>query len=179
MNLRLYIQRVWWRLRWGAVTDKRTLAQAAFQTLNDDVMGEIHAGCVVGVLAVQEPAIFRTAHVSCVIRIAEGAVALALRKYDDLWQRQLRPLLLRDHFVRAGADPHHEIRRRRIRGFCNTMVTHYAPQPHQPRTSGERRERLLKDQGFATSLDFFKWAEGLLPQVEMVREELRVKYGLG
>jgi hypothetical protein len=174
-----YIQRVWWRPRWRTVEGRRALAKAAFETLNDDVMGEIHAGCLVGILALQNPAIFRTAHVSCIIRIAEGGVALALRKYDDLWQRQLRPVLLCDHFVPAGADLHDEIQRRRIRGFCNTMIAHYAPQPDQPRTSGKLRERLLRAQGFDTPLDFFKWAEGLLPKVEMVREELKVRYGLG
>jgi hypothetical protein len=74
--------------------DDTALATSACETITD-LMGEIHAARVVGVLAVRQPVLFQTARPNFIVRIATSAIALALRKFEDLWRHQIKAILLR------------------------------------------------------------------------------------
>src|SRR5262245_2604430 len=121
-------------------------------------MGEIHAARIVGALACTQPAVFRTAQPHYIVRIAVGVIILALRKFDDLWICQISTRILpADKLPAEGTALHRTLEQKKFRAFCNRVVAHYAQEPVDPKTSPERIEELLRDQGFESDLDFFKW----------------------
>ena len=149
--------------------DEQVLATSACETLTE-LMGEIHGARVVGVLAIRQPGLFQTAQPNFIVRIATGAIVLALRKFEDLWRHQIKPNLLRHSIPPEGIALHRELGQRNFRDFCSYVVAHYAEgDPRNPKTSPTRIEELLVEQLFESDLDFFKWTSRVVTTMEQIR----------
>ena len=155
--------------------DPVLLAPSACEIITD-IMGEIHAARITGAKAITQPVLFQTAHPRYIVRTAIGTIALALRKFDDLWLYQIRSILLKDSSPGEGIELHRELERKRIRAFCNRVVAHYAETYVSPKTPLTKIEELLTDQGFQSDLDFFKWTCRVLETVEYLRTLIGSKH---
>ncbi len=159
-------------------TAEETLAASACEIITE-LSGEIHAARTVGSLALTQPALFQTKQPNFIVRIAVGGVVLALRKYEDLWDYQIKTLLLRQSTSVEGTALARELKKRKFRAFCGRVVAHYAEgNRRNPKTPLIKIEELLRDQGFESDLDFFKWTCGVLETMEKIRAKIGQKYGV-
>ncbi len=162
------------------VKDSRThkkLAQSAFDVLND-LMGEIHGARSPGYLAVKRPDIIPTKDRRFIVRISIGAIALALRKFDDIWVNQIAPILLSDKLPQEGTELSQEIKKRKIRKFCNLVVAHYSETKVTAKTPIKKIGELLNKQGFASDMKFFLWTISVVEKISAVKDCIAAKYGL-
>jgi hypothetical protein len=155
---------------------EKELAKSAFLIINE-VMGTIHAGRVILVFAEKKPAIFQSKYTKYFFQIGEGAIYLALSKFIDLWDYQIK-LLLQDCLPNRGEELLKELRNRKIREFRNLIVAHYADRKDAPKTSLGTLEILIKAQGFKTSTEMAIWTKGIIEDLEHVRNCLQNKYNI-
>jgi hypothetical protein len=149
--------------------DQKVLAGSACEIITE-LMGEIHAARIVGVLAVTQPSLFQTVQPNYIVRIAEGAIVLALRKFEDLWNHQIKAVLLRRSIPIEGTDLVRELERRKFRDFCRQVVAHYAAGHYRnPKTPPTKIEDLLRDQGFESPPAFFEWTCGVVTTMKQIR----------
>ena len=114
--------------------DQFKKAESAFEVINE-LMGEIHAARMVGAIALNKPKTFQTDHIEYIVRNSQSIIILALRKYDDLWKAQLKDDLLVGMCPEDGIFLEEELRKKKIREFCNEVVAHYAKQKKLIKTS--------------------------------------------
>lgn len=148
------------------------LAASAFKILND-LMGEIHAGGIVGILAVKRK--FPTKWHSYFIRLGSGGIFIALYKFDDLWNAQLMNLLA-DDVPSEGKELSDEIKRRKIRQFRSLFVAHYSAHKKLPKPPLEKLESLLHKQGFKTEEELYLWTKKVIKQLQAVRDAILARY---
>jgi hypothetical protein len=159
-------------------TNEKALATSACEIITE-IMGEIHAARIVGVLAVSQPGLFQTVQPHFIVRVALGAIVLALRKFEDLWNHQIKPVLLRQSIPVEGAALHRELTRRKFRDFCSRVVAHYAEGDYRnPKTPLTKIEGLLRAQGFESDLAFFMWTSDVVATMEKIRTAIGHKHGV-
>jgi hypothetical protein len=129
------------------------LAASAFQILND-LLGEIHAGRIVGWLALKTLSIFGTKHPQYLTRMAIGAIVIALYKFEDLWNHQLLILLI-DQAPPRGSNLIAQLKQMKVREFRSLFIAHYSGHKKFPKPAPSKLEDLIKAQGFATDEDLF------------------------
>lgn len=161
----------------GKTHSDKELAESAFAILND-LMGEIHGARIPGYLAFKRPEIFATKHHRFIARVSIGAIVLALRKFDDIWTKQIATVLLSDDLPPEGTELSEEIATRKLRSFCNLVVAHYSQNKVTPKTPVTKIEELLYDQGFASDEEFFRWTRNAVTKIGVVRDRIAAKYGL-
>lgn len=160
---------------WGQMNNTHTdkeIARSAFEVLNN-LMGEIHAGRIVGYMATKNPESFQTEHPKYFVRMGIGAIMIALYKFEDLWNHQIKHLL-GDQLPTRGVLLIKELRAKKIRQFRSLFVAHYSDRPGNPRPPLSRLESLLKDQGFNTDEELFLWTKDVVESLEKVRDSLQV-----
>ena len=139
----------------------KEIAKSAFESIND-LMGEIHAGRMVGYMAVKKPELFQTKHPEYIMRMGIGAIMIALYKFEDLWEHQIKHLL-GEELAPGRVDPladHHE---RPVEADHDLF-------------GRGADESLLKAQGFNTDMELFLWTKGVVESLEKVRDSLQVLY---
>ena len=156
-------------------TNKKELANSVFEILND-LMGDIHGARITGFLAIKKPEIYMTKYPRYVIRSSISVIALSLRKFDDLWSHQIGNLLLKNFTCNEGQELHNEIKKRKIRKFCNVVIAHYAESKKLPKTSNKELEKLISQQGFRTDEEFFLWTKDVIEKIEAVRDLVKKEY---
>lgn len=70
----------------------------------NEIMGTIHAGRVILVIAEKKPEIFQSKHTQYFFQIGEGATYLALSKFMDLWESQIKTMLLTGCLPQKGEE---------------------------------------------------------------------------
>jgi len=157
------------------VTDKE-LAESAFLIINE-IMGTIHAGRVILVLAEKKPEIIQSKYTKYFFQVGEGAICLALSKYMDLWDCQIK-ILMKDCLPHRGEELLEELKRKKIRKYRNLFVAHYADRKDAPKTSLETLEKLIRAQGFNTATEMAIWTKGIIEDLELVRNCLQNQYNI-
>ncbi len=155
----------------------KEIAQSAFTILNE-LMGEIHGGRLPAVIAIKKPDIFMTKYPQYIVRGSITVIVLSLRKFDDLWIHQIMPKLLADNPPKEGIELHEEIKKRKLRKFCNVVLAHYATNKLLPKTPDKQIEKLLIEQGFDTNEEFLEWTRGAINKIGIVRDKIADQYGL-
>ena len=153
------------------------LAESAFEILND-LMGDIHGARIPGLFAIKTPQTFNTRYAKYIVRNSIGGIVLALRKFDDLWTKQIEITLLKDEPPSEGVELHAEIEKKKIRQFCNVVIAHYSNYKESPRTNIKTINKLLLQQGFKDEEGFFLWTKGVIEKLEAVRNSIVSKYNL-
>lgn len=156
-------------------TNKKELVNSVFEILND-LMGDIHGARITDLLAIKKPGIYMTKYPRYVIRSSISIIALSLRKFDDLWSHQIENLLLKNLTCKEGQELHNEIKKRKIRKFCNVVIAHYAKSKKLPKTSNKELEKLISQQGFRTDEEFFLWTKDVIEKIEAVRDLVQKEY---
>ena len=156
-------------------TDEK-LAKSAFEVLND-LMGEVHAGRIVGYLAVKNPDIFQTKHPQYLVRLGIGAIMIALYKFEDLWNHQLLHLL-KDRVPPRGTQLIADLHDKKVREFRSLFVAHYSDRREFPKPSLGKLQSLLEAQGFHTDEELFLWTQDVVKVLGEVRDTLHVKFNL-
>ncbi len=157
-------------------TSEKELALSALQIINE-IMGTIHAGRVILVIAENKPEVFQSKYAQYFFQVGEGAIYLALSKFMDLWKYQIKSLLT-DCLPDRGDKLLKELKRKEVRKFRNLFVAHYADREDAPKTSLETLEQLIKNQGFKTSTEMALWTKGVIEDLEHVRDCLQNKFAL-
>lgn len=152
------------------------LAKSAFEVLND-LMGEIHAGRVVGYMATKAPSGFPTKHSKYLVRMGIGTIMIALYKFQDLWANQIQRLL-GDQMPDQAAQLMTELRAKKVREFRSLFIAHYSDRPSSPKPPHSKLEDLLAAQGFNTDEELFLWTKGVVEVLGNVRDRLQAKFNL-
>jgi hypothetical protein len=147
---------------------RRQIAASVLEVLNE-LIGEIHAGRMVAVLAEKSPEIFETKRPGLITRIGEGAVFLALSKFADLWDSQILPLL-QNRAPRRGRELRNEIKRKKVVQFRNLFVAHYSDRKENLKPGFERFAKLLNALGFYDAQTLALWTVDVLATIEEIRE---------
>lgn len=154
---------------------KDELARSAYEILNE-LMGDIHGARIPGIIAIRKPDIFMTKYSKYIIRSAITVIVLSLRKFDDLWTHQIKSTLLAGDLPSEGNELHEEIKKRKLRKFCNVVLAHYAYSKISPKTPTIQIETLILQQGFSTDEEFLKWTREVIKKLEVVRDKISEKY---
>ncbi|MBU0649735.1 hypothetical protein KKG63_00860 [Patescibacteria group bacterium] len=160
----------------GRCSSHREIAMSAFETLND-LMGEIHAGRIVGLLASKNPSMFKTKHSQYFVRIGIGAIMIALYKFEDLWDHQIRKLLA-DELLPRWKNLSAELKQKKIRQFRSLFVAHYSDCRGSPKPPLSKLEALLKAQGFNTDEELFLWTKSIIEVLQEIRDRLSLRFDL-
>ncbi|PWB42502.1 MAG: hypothetical protein C3F12_15065, partial [Candidatus Methylomirabilota bacterium] len=136
------------------------LAKSAFGVLND-LMGEIHAGRVIGCIAMKQPNLLQTKHPKYFVRMGIGAIMIALYKFEDLWEHQIQHLL-GNQLPNRGGQLMAELGVKKSREFRSLFVAHYSSRPASPKPPLSKLENLLKAQGFNTDEELFLWTKDVV-----------------
>ena len=160
------------------------LAQSAWEILND-LVGEIHAGRMLYFLALKGPSkggifseIFSPEFKKYYLRLGFGAIAIALYKYDDLWNHQLKHLL-GDQNLEPGRRLAKQIKDRKIREVRSVLFAHYSDNPRNPRKRQEEIEQLLDSLNIETDEQIINWPNDIIPDLVKIKKALKNKYGVG
>jgi hypothetical protein len=136
-------------------TTKQELAESAFWVLND-LMGEIHGARIPGYIATKKPEILiDTRYIPWTMRVLMGSILISLRKFDDIWNAQITTILLPNDIPAEGLELSSEIRKRKLRKFCNLAIAHYAETKIDPKTPIVKIEKMIADMGFNSDEEFF------------------------
>ncbi len=154
---------------------QRRIALSAVDILHE-LMGEIHAGRMIAVLAERPPDMFETKYPGLVTRIGEGAVFLALSKFADLWDHQILPLLGKEAPTR-GYHLRREIKEKRIMEFRSLFVAHYSDRKENPRPGFEKFAKLINAQGFYDAQNLGLWTKGVLETIGEIADAIYLQFG--
>lgn len=162
-----------WRRK---VYSDKDLALSASWILND-LMGEVHAGRVIGYTATKNASVYLTKYPEYFVRVGIGAIMIALYKYEGLWEHQLKRLL-KEQLPARGNWLITEIKAKKISQFRSLFVAHYSDNPKSPKLPLSKLEELLTAQGFNNNEELFLWVNDVIYAMEEVRNRLVSKYDL-
>ena len=151
-------------------------ASSALDVLST-LMGEIHAGRTIAVLAEKTFGIFQTNHREYFVRIGEGAVFLALSKFADLWDYHILTLL-GDDAPSKGHGLRQEVKRKKTLEFRDLFVAHYADREANPGPTMKKLQELMAAQGFGNAEELESWVSDAMVAIEGVRTALGVRFKL-
>jgi hypothetical protein len=169
--------------------NKHDLAKSAFWILND-LMGEIHAGRIILLMAVKGPEkgkephyqflkdIFSSKNLPYFYRLGYGAIAIALYKFDDLWKHHLDDLLHDSEQYKVGKKLVGQIAEMKIRRVRSTIIAHYSDNPKNPKKRDAEIQKLIDSwlSSFETEEDFYEWTNQLIQDLDTVKKALASRY---
>ena len=158
------------------VHSNKDTALSAFDVLNT-LMGEIHAGRTIAVLAEKKLGLFQTNHREYFVRIGEGAVFLALSKFADLWDYHILTLL-GDDAPSKGHGLRQEVKRKKTLEFRDLFVAHYSDREANPGPTMKKLQELTAAQGFKNAEELESWVGDAVVAIEDVRTALAVRFNL-
>ena len=140
-------------------------------------MGELHAGRVVGLLAIKSPSVLKTKYSGYFVRMGIGAIMIALYKFEDLWEHQIKKLL-EGKLLPRWENLTAELKQKKIKQFRSLFVAHYSDRPGSAKPPLTKLEALLKAQGFDTDEDLFLWTKSVVEVLQEIRDNLGRQFDL-
>lgn len=105
------------------------------------------------------------------IQIGFGAIAMTLRKFDDLWQDHIIHFFPKDERPPDGLWILREIETRNLRRTANQVVAHYSDRDKWPLSESEILA-LIASNGWQKNDELIPWAYEVVKKLIAVREAL-------
>ncbi len=158
--------------------ERRDLAQRVYQVLNDFV-GTLHACRFImigGIKQAENPQMRHAARYA--LQIAFGAIALTIRKFEDLWSKHIPDLIPeRSERPPQGSWVIAESKQRRLRESADQLIAHYGKRGEWP-LSPEKIEALIRSNGWETEEEVVIWVGPVIGKLMEMRDDLGQRYGI-
>ncbi len=156
--------------------EKQELAQGISRALNN-FAGTIHAArCIMvsGIRQADDPQIRHAAKYA--LQVAYGAVALTMRKFEDMWGSHI-PALITEKSERPvqGIWLVRECQNRNLRKSANQLIAHYADERGWPLGPSEI-EALIRSNGWETEEEVVAWIGPVIEKMMEIRNEIMQRY---
>ena len=112
------------------------------------------------------------------LQLAFGAIALTMRKFEDLWSTHM-PELIPDRSQRPeeGKAIVKDCQDRNLRNTANQLIAHYADERGLI-LAPSQIETLIRSNGWETEEEVVKWVEPVIEKILRIEEKIRRQYGV-
>lgn len=158
--------------------DKRELVRRVARTIQD-FAGTLHAArciMVVAIRKIDDPKMRHAARYA--LQMAEGAILLTMRKFEDLWSTQISELIPEKAERPArGTALIAECKKRSLRDTADRLIAHYGKRGEGPLSPGET-EQLIRRNRWQTSEELVAWVGPVIQAMTEIRDAIMGRYGI-
>jgi len=147
--------------------------QRVLQTLNTFV-GRLHAATWIGAWLVANAGNREHEHaLKYGLQMTGGAIALTIRKFQDLWRGHIEGLVTTGSPGWKAADwILQEAQRRNLRETANRIVAHFAEEPGAWPLSSDETLALIQSNGWNTEEEVLEWGRQALHRLIALRDAI-------